>query len=215
MGYLDNTTLTVDAILTKKGRQLLSEGALEITKFALADDEGDYRLWDAAHSLGTNYYGQAIENMPLLEVFANENQMMRYKLITLPKNTTKLPLVQAGMTSISLARPGLSTTITPTTANIANGNRQAGYTCVLSNSAIATLAVAPGGKVDQESTFSAIGDDSATAVSVVGTKFTLTAKTVTADTSTTITIVGNETGGSVTVPVTIKKDPALDIVTSA
>ena len=121
MGYLDNTTLTVDAILTKKGRQLLSEGALEITKFALADDEVDYRLWDAAHSLGTNYYGQAIENMPLLEAFAKENQMMRYKLITLPKNTTKLPLVQAGMTSISLARPGLSTTITPTTANIANG----------------------------------------------------------------------------------------------
>lgn len=34
MGYLDNTSLTVDAILTKKGRQLLSEGALEITKFA-------------------------------------------------------------------------------------------------------------------------------------------------------------------------------------
>jgi len=215
MGYLDNTSLTVDAILTKKGRQLLSEGALEITKFALADDEIDYRLWDSAHSLGTNYYGQAIENMPLLEAFANENQMMRYKLISLPKNTTKLPLVQAGTTSISHARPGLRTTITPTTVNIANGNRSAGYTCILSNSAIASLAVAPGGKVDQESTFSAIGDDAVTAVSVVGTRFVLTAKTVTVDTTTNITIVGNETGGSVTIPYTVKKDPELDIVTSA
>ncbi len=214
MGYLDNTSLTVDAILTKKGRQLLSEGALEITKFALADDEIDYRLWDSAHSLGTNYYGQAIENMPLLEAFANENQMMRYKLISLPKNTTKLPLVQAGQTSISHVRPGVQTTIIPTTANIANGNRTAGYTCILSNSAIATLTVAPGGNVEQESTFSAIGDDAATSVSVVGTRFLITSKVVTVDTSTTITIVGNETGGSLTIPYTVKKDPELDIVTS-
>jgi len=214
MGYLDNTSLTVDAILTKKGRQLLSEGALEITKFALADDEIDYRLWDSAHSLGTNYYGQAIENMPLLEAFANENQMMRYKLISLPKNTTKLPLVQAGQTSISHVRPGVQTTIIPTTANIANGNRTSGYTCILSNSAIATLTVAPGGNVEQESTFSAIGDDAATSVSVVGTRFLITSKVVTVDTSTTITIVGNETGGSLTIPYTVKKDPELDIVTS-
>ena len=32
MGYLDNSTITVDAILTKKGRQLLSAGGnLNIT----------------------------------------------------------------------------------------------------------------------------------------------------------------------------------------
>ena len=215
MGYLDNTSLTVDAILTKKGRQLLSEGALEITQFALADDEIDYRLWDSAHSLGTNYYGQAIENLPLLEAFANENQMMRYKLLTLPKNTTKLPLVEAGITSISHARPGLTSTINPTTVNISNGNLSAGYTCILSNSAIASLAVAPGGSVSKRSSFSAVGDDAATSVSVVGTKFIITTKTVTVDTSTTITIVGNETGGSVTIPYTVKRDPELDIVTSA
>ena len=87
MGYLDNSTLTVDAILTKKGRQLLSEGTLEITKFALGDDEIDYRLWDPNHTLGTNYYGEAIENMPLLEAFTDENQMMRSKLLSLPKSS--------------------------------------------------------------------------------------------------------------------------------
>ena len=216
MGYLDNTSLTVDAILTKKGRQLLSEGALEITKWALADDEIDYRLWDSAHSLGTNYYGQAIENLPLLEAFANETQMMRYKLITLPKNTTKLPLVQVGQSSILHNRPGLRTTLSPTTVNISNGNLTAGYTCILSNSNIATLALAPGGAVDMDqSTFSAIGDDAATSISVVGRRFIVTGKTVTVDTSTTITIVGNETGGSVTIPFTVKKDPELDIVTTA
>jgi len=215
MGYLDNTSLTVDAILTKKGRQLLSEGALEITKFALADDEIDYRLWDAAHSLGTNYYGQAIENMPILEAFSNENQMMRYKLISLPKNTTKLPLVEAGMSSINHSRPGIRTTITPSTVNISGGNMVTGYTCILANSAIATLAVAPGGAVEQDTSFAAIGDDSSTAISVVGTKFTVTAKTVTQDTTTNITIIGNETGGFVTIPYTVKKDPELNIVTSA
>lgn len=216
MGYLDNSSLTVDAILTKKGRQLLSEGALEITKWALADDEIDYRLWDAGNELGSNYYGQAIENLPLLEAFANETQMMRYKLLTLPKNTTKLPLVEiGGLSSITHVRPGLKTNLIPQTSNISNGNSTDGYTLILSNSAIATIAVSPGGAVSQVSSYSAIGDDAATSVSVVGTRFTVTAKSVTVDTSATLTIVGNETGGSVTIPYTVQKDPELDIVTNA
>jgi|21_taG_2_1085346.scaffolds.fasta_scaffold14153_2 hypothetical protein len=213
MGYLDNTSLTVDAILTKKGRQLLSEGALEITKWSLADDEIDYRLWDAAHSLGTNYYGEAIENLPLLEAFSNGNQMMRYKLLTLPKNTTKLPLVQVGQSSITLNRPGLNATVTPSTSNISNGNSQDGYTCILSNSAIATLSVAPGGAISRTSGVTAIGDDGSTSVSIVGRSFRITAKTVTVDTKSTITIIGNETGGSVSIPITVKKDPEIDIIT--
>ena len=59
MGFLNNTTVTVDAILTKKGRELLAQGtnAFNITKFALADDEVDYRLWDTSHPNGTDYYG--------------------------------------------------------------------------------------------------------------------------------------------------------------
>ena len=216
MGYLDNSSLTVDAILTKKGRQLLSEGALEITKWALADDEIDYRLWDAGNELGSNYYGQAIENLPLLEAFANETQMMRYKLLTLPKNTTKLPLVEiGGLSSITHVRPGLKTNLIPQTSNISNGNSTDGYTLILSNSAIATIAVSPGGAVSQVSSYSAIGDDAATSVSVVGTRFTVTAKSVTVDTSATLTIVVNETGGSVTIPYTVQKDPELDIVTNA
>ena len=50
MGVLDNTTITVDAILTKKGRELLAqgEGKFKITKFKL-DDEIDYGLYDITH----------------------------------------------------------------------------------------------------------------------------------------------------------------------
>ena len=69
MGFLNNTTITVDAILTKRGRELLARGnnEFQVTKFALAHDEVDYRLWDTSHPNGTNYYGAVIENMPLLE----------------------------------------------------------------------------------------------------------------------------------------------------
>ena len=46
MGYLNNSTITVDAILTKKGRELLSKGQSQfnITQYAVADDEVDYSL---------------------------------------------------------------------------------------------------------------------------------------------------------------------------
>ena len=46
MGYLDNTSITVDAILTNKGRELLAQGgtSFNITQFALGDDEIDYTL---------------------------------------------------------------------------------------------------------------------------------------------------------------------------
>ena len=90
MGFLNNTTVTVDAILTKKGRELLAQGtdAFNITKFALADDEVDYNLWDVTHPNGSDYYGNVIENMPLLEASPDETQVMKFKLLSLPKLTT-------------------------------------------------------------------------------------------------------------------------------
>ena len=90
MGFLNNTTVTVDAILTKKGRELLAQGtdSFNITKFALADDEVDYNLWDVTHPNGSDYYGNVIENMPLLEASPDETQVMKFKLLSLPKLTT-------------------------------------------------------------------------------------------------------------------------------
>ena len=119
MGFLDNTTTTVDAILTKKGRELLARGQNEfnITKYALADDEVDYNLWDTSHPNGTNFYGAVIENMPLLEATPDENQIMRYKLVTLPKNTAKLPIMELPSSNLTFNGPGISQTITPNTRN--------------------------------------------------------------------------------------------------
>jgi len=72
MGFLDNSSITVDAILTKRGRQILAAGGdLNITKFALSDEEVDYTLWDVTHPNGTDSYGAVIENMSLLEATPN------------------------------------------------------------------------------------------------------------------------------------------------
>ena len=91
MGYLNNTTRTLDAILTKKGRELLSTGGnFEVTQFALGDDEIDYSLWDASHTQGTDYYGAVIENLPALEPFNDPSEIMKYKLVTRDEGTTAM-----------------------------------------------------------------------------------------------------------------------------
>jgi hypothetical protein len=53
MGYLNNSVVTVDAILTTKGRELLAQGNFNITQFALADDEIDYTLYNPNHPSGS------------------------------------------------------------------------------------------------------------------------------------------------------------------
>jgi hypothetical protein len=95
MSYLNNSSITVDAILTKKGRELLAQGrnAFNITKFALADDEIDYDLWNPSHPGGTDYYGATIENLPILQAVPDETQALKYKLITMPPGTTHIPFI--------------------------------------------------------------------------------------------------------------------------
>lgn len=156
MGYLDNTSVTVDAVLTNKGRQVLAMGGqLNITKFALADDEVDYGLWNPAHSLGSNYYGAVIENMPVLEASPDETQMLRYKLVTLPKTAIGIPQITigGGTTQITFTRLTDAAPVTVTTSNYAGGNAVLGYTAILSDNTVASLMVdTEGGAVDQSIT---------------------------------------------------------------
>jgi len=96
MGYLDNSAIRVDAILTKKGRELLAQGRgnFNITQFALSDDEVDYSLWNPSNPLGSDYFGSIIENMPVTEAIPDETQSMKYKLITLEKSTVAIPYIE-------------------------------------------------------------------------------------------------------------------------
>ena len=75
MGFINNTSYILNAVLTKKGKQYLSksDGKFNITKFALADDEIDYSLWDMTVS-GSNFekpFGQVIDNQPITEPNVN------------------------------------------------------------------------------------------------------------------------------------------------
>ena len=108
MGYLNNATVTVDAILTKKGRELLAKGAssFNITQFALADDEIDYDLWNQSHPLGDDKMGIVIENLPITEAVPDETQSMKYKLITLSEGTKSIPYIEATPSSLVLTETG-------------------------------------------------------------------------------------------------------------
>jgi hypothetical protein len=119
MAYLDNTEITVDAILTKKGREKLASGqSLNITKFALGDDEIDYTLYEPAHPKGSAYYDSAIRAIPITEATPDETQVLRYKLVTLPKGTTRIPIVSLGVTSISDNQNAGGIALSPTTSKI-------------------------------------------------------------------------------------------------
>ena len=212
MGYLDNTSITVDAILTKKGREILAKGADEfkITQFALADDEIDYSLWNPAHSLGTNYYGIAIDNMPLIEAIPDETQTMKYKLVTLRKSTTRIPVITVPNSSIVLVAGGDAVDVSPNTSNFEGGNASLGYTAILSNSDVAYLEVGTPVKsiLMQGATVPTfVGDDeSAQSITAVGFSFRIVAKNQPIEDKTaTLTIIGNETGGRATANIKVKK----------
>jgi hypothetical protein len=210
MGYLDNSSVTIDAILTLKGRELLAKGgnAFQITQFALGDDEIDYSLWNPDHPLGTQYYGTIIENMPITEAIPDETQALKYKLITLPKQVTNIPIITVGNTSVTLAAPGDSSIIAPNTSNFQGGNATLGYTAILSDSTVFDIQVT---RALQNSVLPTaprfIGDnEDAQSVAVSGYEFRIVGKTqMIEDKTATITVIGNETGGSVTVTVTVKK----------
>ena len=203
MGYLNNTEITVDAILTKKGRQKLASGqSLNITKFALGDDEIDYTLYEPAHPKGSAYYDVAITSIPITEASPDETQALRYKLVTLPKGTTKIPLVRLGVPSIAVSQNEGGVGLTPTTSP--SGNSNSGYTMILADQRAGTLTVTKGASSNANVPVFLGEEISATAQVVSGLEFRFTPNpSLTSDVITTITVYGNETGGSQTIPVTV------------
>ena len=172
----------------------------------MADDEVDYDLYNPDHPLGTSYYGAAIENMPIVEALADETQMLKYKLVTLPKGTARIPVVSVASSTIEL-QANESTTITPQTVNFGGGNRRFGYTAILSDSDVADIVAVRGAKDTAASVPQFIGDsEAAQSITVSGAQFEITAKELlTADRTITILFIGNETGGRASVTLTVKK----------
>lgn len=216
MAYLDNSVITVDSILTKKGRELLArgDGSFKITQFALSDDEIDYTLYNPLHPSGSAFYGEAIENLPLLEAFPDETQIMKYKLATLPRGTSKLPILDLGYASITL-RQGASLAITPQTLNYLGAIsifESSGYTATVAD--VRVLSTLNGVGINTEeaeklNTQTTIGTN--VSRTVIGTSVNLTATSVNtlfgsrSQLQTTITVVGRDSGARLTIPLTITK----------
>jgi len=217
MAILNPTTVTVDAILTTKGRELLArnDGSFQITQFSLADDEVDYTLYNPNHPSGSAFYGEAIENMPVIQAFPNDTQIMRYKLVTLPRGTSRLPVISIGYNTITI-KQGASLTITPQTLNYLGASstfESNGYIATITDirllssfqgTGITTTTV---GATDLNTTVGSVLSQSQ-----LGTSFTLTGTTIntlfgTALTTitTTITVIGRDSGARITVPINIQK----------
>ncbi len=222
MGYLNNQIVTVDAILTKKGRELLAknDGSFRITQFAVADDEIDYTLYNPSHPSGSTFYGEAIENMPLLEAFPDDTQIMKYKLATLPRGTAKLPVLDLGYSAITL-KQGAALAITPQTLNYlgaAQANETSGYSCTIAD--VRVLNTFTGVGIDTSAAQAqnqTVNQTLGTNISqtVIGSQINLRATTINtlfgnnasvgAKIRTTLTFVGLDSGARLTIPLTITK----------
>jgi len=216
MGYLNNTAVTVDAILTKKGRELLArgDGSFRITQFALSDDEIDYTLYNPTHPSGSAFYGEAIENMPLLEAFPDETQIMKYKLVTLPRGTARMPVLDIGYSAIRI-KQGASLAITPQTLNYLSQTsliESSGYTFTISDVRLFNSFNGVGVNTDaaaQLNQTQTIGTN--VSKTVIGTTLNFTATTVNTlfggNTSLTATlqVVGRDSGARISIPVTVTK----------
>ena len=216
MGYLDNTIVTVDAILTKKGRELLArgDGSFNITQFALADDEVDYTLYNPNHPSGSVYYGQAIENMPVLEAFPDETQIMKYKLATVPRGTSKLPILNIGYSAITV-KQGASIAITPQTLNYLGATstfETSGYNATIADVRLLSTFEGVGINTDEAARLNrttTVGTN--VSKTVIGSTINLTATTVNTlfgsrtQLQTTITFIGRDSGARISIPVTVTK----------
>lgn len=224
MGYLDNSVVTVEAILTKKGRELLAKGnnAFNITQFALADDEIDYDLWNQNHPFGEAKMGIVIENLPITEPVPDETQSMKYKLLTLDAGSQSIPYIDTqGTTAIEFKQIELGTNRTKIIPlktkqwkldGIDDGRQNQSYTITLLDATYFSLE-----KIGNANTFSMsgksitypnhVGSDSTSADFAVGVKSGIFANPSNATTligkSTKIIITNNTYGSRYVIPVTI------------
>lgn len=207
MAYIDNQTITVDAVLTKKGRELLAKtGNLNITSFALADDEIDYTLYQPNHPKGSAFYDIALRNAPIFEPLTDETQVMKYKLVTLNQGVTSIPVISIAQDKILVTRDYTGEIIISPSTN-PSYNLSAGYTAILGNKNVGTLVVEESNSINAVSntipTFA--GDINTTSAQVVvGKKFRFVPNSSLGRTTTTnLTIIGNESGGSISIEVTV------------
>ncbi len=166
---------------------------------------------------GSAYYGQAIENMPLLEAFPQATQTMKYKLVTLPRGTAVMPILNVGYSSITL-KQGASLAINPQTLNYLGGTvvESSGYTATISDIRLLSTFQGVGINTPDVQALNLANQTTTIGTSVsrtvVGTTINMIATTVntlfssTSQLQATLTITGRDSGASVTIPVTVTQN---------
>lgn len=207
MAYLDNKSIVVDAVLTKKGRELLAKnGSLQITSFALADDEINYGLYNE-NAASEDLKEIALINTPIFEPTVDDTQTMKYKLVTLDQGTTFIPTVTIAQSSINVVSTYNGRIVISPSTTPSNYNANGGYTAILGNSKVGTLIVTIEAPITTNvGTVTAFAGDqsSENSQALVGLEFAFTPSAkLSRTTTTTLTIIGNESGGGVSIPVTI------------
>jgi len=191
-----------------------NDSSFQITQFALGDDEIDYTLYNPNHPSGSAYYGEAIDNMPLLEAFPSELQIMKYKLTTLPRGTAKLPVLDLGFAAITL-KQGAQLSVTPQTLNYL-GNEQvfetSGYSATIGDVRLMNTFTGQGIQTEAATTANATATQTLgtnVTKTIIGTQFNLTSTTVNTlfgtntQLRTTLTVTGLDSGARITIPITI------------
>jgi hypothetical protein len=139
---------------------------------------------------------------------------MKYKLTTLPRGTSKLPVLDIGFASIKLNQ-GASLAITPETLNYLGSNsvfETEGYTATIADVRTLNSYAGVGINTDEADRLNE-GTTIGTNVSktVIGTSINLTATAVNTlfgsrtQLNTTLTVTGRGSGARLTIPVTITK----------
>ena len=152
--------------------------------------------------------------MPLLEAFPDETKIMKYKLATLPRGTSKLPLLEAGYAAIRLKQGG-SLAITPQTLNYLGATstfEAGGYTATIADVRVMSNFTGVGINTEEAerlNTVTTVGTN--VSKTVIGSTINLTATTVNTlfgtntELQTTLQIIGRDSGARITIPVTITK----------
>jgi uncharacterized membrane protein YgcG len=183
MGFLDNSSITVDAILTKRGREILSEGGdLNIVKFALSDEEVDYTLYDVTHPDGTDSYGTVIENMSLLEATPNRANFRSFLV------NQSLAGAQVNVDSLNYSNVSNNTNISINPTTIGAPAEQ--YTFTIENTNIVKFA------------------NSADSTTITATSVNLVAQSISPGATTTVTVTGVQSGITKVITISVKTDAA-------
>lgn len=189
-----------------------NDGSFRATQFALGDDEIDYTLYNVNHPSGSAYFGEAIEQTPLLEAFTDASQMMSSRLVTLPRGTTKLPVISLGVDPIIL-KQGANIPIQPQTLNYGGTSSMYeanGYILTVHDSRLLSSLTGLG-VTDSTLTNVVNSTGDINSKTVVGTTFSLTTSTTdnlfgnSNQLTTTVTVTGRDSGATITVGLVVQK----------